>query len=170
MYRGGVDMFCPKCATETRGRLNYCRGCGLKLDAVVEAVADQMPADADVDRHRRRKLFDRTGLNTLIFAGVVGLGLIIFFVTQYEALGYFFGVSLFGAIFAWLWLVLTGLGFRAYPKYFMKSDERRELADLPPPNGPTARLIEDRHFEPTAQTVTEHTTDLLEVKRPKPGG
>ncbi len=164
IFGGGINMFCPQCATENRGRLNYCRGCGLKLDAVIEAVADQMPANEDVELHRRRKLFERAGAKTLSIAGLIAVALVIFFVTQYEALGYFFGVSLFGATVAWIWLVLTGLGIRAYPQYFMKSGEHRMPVNLPPPTGATSRLIEDRHFEPAPRSVTEHTTDLLQVK------
>jgi len=157
-------MFCPNCATENKVGLNYCRKCGLKLDAVVEAVADQLPAGEDIELYRRRRMFERAGSGTLKFAGVIGIALLLFFVTQYEALGYYFGVSLFGAIVAWTWLVVVGWGIRSYPKLFMKRSDNPPPVEIPAPTGLTSRLIEDRPFEPVP-SVTEATTEHLKAPR-----
>ena len=157
-------MFCPNCGADNKVGLNYCRGCGLKLDAIVDAVADQMPVGEDIELHRRRRMFERTGFGTLKFAAVIGLALIVFFVTQYEALGYFFGSALFGAIVAWVWLVLVGLGIRSYPKWFIKGIERPPPVEVSPAAGVTTKLIQDRPFEPVP-SVTEDTTEHLKVPR-----
>jgi hypothetical protein len=159
-------MFCPNCATENSVELNYCRNCGLKLDAVVEAVADQLPAGEDVESHRRRRMFERAGSGTLKLAAVIGIALIVIFVTQYEALGYFFAPALFGAIVAWIWLVFVGLGIRSFPKMFMKGSDRPSPVKVPAPTGVTSKLIEDRPFEPVP-SVTENTTEHLRVPRRK---
>ena len=159
-------MYCPNCATENKVGLSFCRNCGLKLDAVVEAVADQIPVDRDIEQHRRKRMFERAGLGTLKFAGLIGVALILFFVTQYEALGYMFGPTLFGAIVAWVWLVLVGLGIRSFPKIFMKGSDPPSSVNVPVPTGVTTKLIEDRPFE-SVPSVTEDTTERLKVPRSK---
>ena len=164
-------MFCPNCAADNRVGLKYCRNCGLKLDAIVEAVADQMPSDVDAEYLRRKKKFERTGLGYLATAGVVALALTVFFVTQYTNLGYFFGAVLFGSIVAWIFFfVLPALSFYFYPKLFMEPKYRPRTEVPSQAGGPaspadTSRLIEDRPFEPAPASVTEDTTDLLNAPR-----
>lgn len=160
-------MFCPNCGVDNTVGLNYCRKCGLKLDAVVEAVAGQIAAGDDFELHRRRRKVERAGSNTLWAAGVIGLLLLIFFITQYRNFGDFFGPVLLIAIVAMFWFVLVGLGIRSYPKYFMRGDARASSADIP--TGATGKLIEDRAFQPARSSVTEATTDLLNASRPNRG-
>jgi hypothetical protein len=136
------------------------------MDAVIEVVADQMPVGEDLEQHRRRGMFERAGTGTLKFAGVIGIALVIIFVTQYEKLGYYFAPALIGAIVAWLWLVLVGLGIRSFPKIFLTRGERPPQVEFPAPSGVTARLIEDRPFE-SVPSVTEDTTEHLKVPRAK---
>ena len=157
-------MFCPNCGAQNKVGPSFCRGCGLKMDAIVEAVADQMPVGEDIEQHRRRRMFERAGFGTLKFAAVIGLALIVFFVTQYEALGYFFGPTLFAAIVAWIWLVLVGLGIRSFPKLFMKGSDHPPPVEISNTVGVTTKLIQDRPFEPVP-SVTEDTTEQLEVPR-----
>jgi hypothetical protein len=155
-------MFCPNCGTKNNVGLNYCRSCGLKLDAIVEAVADQMPASEDAESQRRREKSGQPSRVALSIHVVIGLALIVFFVTQYEALGYFFGSVLFGTIVAWIWFLL---GIILYPK-FIKKDGRNyppQVEAVPASTGVTTRLIEDRPFEAAPSSVTENTTDLLKV-------
>ena len=75
-------MFCPNCGTENNVGLNYCRSCGLKLDAIVEAVADQLPSQVDGEYLRRKEKFGRARLTSKLIAGGVALALVVFFYTQ----------------------------------------------------------------------------------------
>jgi len=143
----------------------------LKLGGIVQAVAEQVPFDVDAEYLRRKKKFERTGLGYLATAGVVALALTVFLVTQYANLGYFFGSVLFGSIVAWVFFfVVPALSFYFYPKLFMEPKYLRRTevsaqADVPASPAATSRLIEDRPFEPVPASVTEHTTDLLNVPR-----
>ena len=161
-------MFCPNCAADNNVGLRYCRSCGLKLDRIVEAVAEQLPSDVDADYLRRKEKFERTGRGYLVTAGVVALALAVFFVTQYASLGYFFGTVLFGSIVAWIFFfVLPAVSFYFYPRFFMepKYRPRTEVPAQAEVPAVTSRLIEDRPFEPAPTSVTEDTTDLLNVPR-----
>lgn len=157
-------MFCPKCGTQNSVGLNYCRNCGLKLDAVFEAVADQLPSQVDAEFQRRKEKAERTGLRSLLTAGVAGLVLFVLLYTQYTNLGYYFVPVLIGAIMVWFWFFLApAAGFLYYGKVYLKPKYRPQ-ADVPAPTGVTSKLIEDR---PSAyvSSVTEDTTEFLNVPR-----
>ena len=51
-------MFCPNCGAKNNVEQNYCRGCGLRLGAIVEAVADQFPSKEFADFQRKKELFE----------------------------------------------------------------------------------------------------------------
>ena len=154
-------MFCPNCGIKNGVEQNYCRGCGLKLDAIVEAVSDQFPSKEYAELQRRRERSERIGLLCLSISGVIGLTLLLFLAAQYKLV--LLGPELlFGsAIGALVGFLLLFVFFFNYPKLFMKAKSRP-----PDENQPsvvvTAKLIEDRPFEP-ASSVTEGTTEFLKV-------
>jgi hypothetical protein len=51
-------MFCPKCASEIVGGQRFCRGCGLKLDLIVDAVEGKprLPLDFETIKRDLRDL------------------------------------------------------------------------------------------------------------------
>jgi|SoiMethySBSTD1v2_1073268.scaffolds.fasta_scaffold26165_7 hypothetical protein len=161
-------MFCPNCGTENNVGLNYCRSCGLKLDAIVEAVADQLPSQVDAEYLRRKEKFDRARLTSKLIAGGVGLALAVFFYTQYTNLGYYFWAVLPGAIVAWIFFfLLPALGFEYYGMVHLKPKhlppaEAPVQSEVPASPAPTSRLIENRPSD-YVSSVTEDTTDLLNV-------
>ena len=164
-------MFCPNCATDNSVGVNYCPSCGLKLDAIVEAVAEQVPSDVDADYLRRKKKFDRDRLTSKLLAGVTGLILFVILATQYTNLGDYFGAVLIGSIVAWVFFfLLPAAGFEYYgmvhskPKHLPPAEVPIQT-EVPTSPAPTSRLIEDRPFEPVPGSVTEDTTDLLNVPR-----
>jgi hypothetical protein len=81
-----------------------------------------------------------------------------------------FGANvIFGAALVAMFVFgLLSVFFFNYPKVFMKMDKVNP--NLPPPQenelppATTAKLIDDRPFEPVP-SVAEHTTDLLPVKK-----
>ena len=161
-------MFCPNCGTKNNVGLNYCRSCGLKLDAIVEAVADQLPSEVDAEYLRRKQKSERARLTSKLIAGGVALALAVLLYTQYTNLGYYFTTVLIGSIVAWIFFfLLPAAGFEYYGMVHLKPKhlppaEVPVQAEVPAPTGVTSRLIEDRPFEP-AVSVTESTTELLKV-------
>jgi len=69
-------MFCPNCGKENQADQKFCRSCGLKLDAVLQVVADQFPSEEYAAMQRRKRIFERLGLGALSIAGLIGLMLI----------------------------------------------------------------------------------------------
>ena len=153
-------MFCPNCGTKNNVGLNYCRSCGLKLDAIVEAVADQLPSQVDAEMQRKKEKAERDAFIHLSIAGAICLIISVLLFTQYTNLGYYFGAVLPGAIVLMVFLLGPALGHLYYAKSLKL--KHLPLTEVPAPTGVTSRLIEDRPFEP-AVSVTEGTTEHLKV-------
>jgi len=154
-------MFCPNCGAKNSVEQNFCWGCGLKLDAIVEAVSDQFPSKEYADLQRRRERFEWIGVLCLSLAGLIAFALLLVLAAFYkivilgpEIIFGSAGAAMFG------FLLLSGFFF-GYPKFFMKAKSlpREETA---PSDVVTAKLIEDRPFE-SAASVTENTTEFLNV-------
>jgi hypothetical protein len=154
-------MFCPNCGTKNSVEQNYCRGCGLKLDAIVEAVSDQFPSKEYVELQRRRARFERIGLLCLSIAGLIGFALLVFLAAQYKLVLLGPEVLFGSAIGALIGFLLLSVFFFNYPKLFMKA-KNRPPDENPPSAVVTAKLIEDRPFDP-ASSVIEGTTEFLKV-------
>jgi uncharacterized membrane protein YvbJ len=58
-------MFCPNCGSKNGVEQNYCRECGLKLDAIAEAVAAQFPSNEYGALQRRKERFEKLGVLSL---------------------------------------------------------------------------------------------------------
>jgi len=156
-------MFCPNCGSKNSVEQNYCRGCGLKLDAIVNAVSEQFPSKEFVDLQRRKEMFARIGLFCLAFAGFIGFALLLFQAALYKMILFGPEVLFSSAIGAVIGFLLLSVLFFNYPKIFMKPKNLPPDAD-PPAAVVTAKLIEDRPFDPVA-SVTENTTENLKVPR-----
>jgi len=154
-------MFCPNCGTKNSVKQNYCRGCGLKLDAIVEAVSDQFPSKEYADLQRRRERFQRIGLVCLSIAGLIGFALLLFLAAQYKLILFGPGALYGSAISALIGFLLLSVFFFNYPKFFMNAKNVPTDAN-PPSDVVTAKLIEDRPFDP-AGSVTEGTTEFLKI-------
>ena len=154
-------MFCPNCGTKNSVEQNYCRGCGLKLDAIVEAVSDQFPSKEYVEWQRRRARFERIGLLCVSIAGLIGFSLLLFLAAQYKLVLLGPEVLYGSAVSALITFLLLSVFFFNYPNFFMKA-RKLEPDENPPSAVVTAKLIEDRPFDP-ASSVTEGTTEFLKV-------
>ncbi|HEV8592092.1 MAG TPA: hypothetical protein VGQ55_08320, partial [Pyrinomonadaceae bacterium] len=137
--------------------------CGLKLDSIVEAVSDQLPSREYAEQLRRKEKFERIGLVSLSIAALVGFALLVTLAAQFKLI-YLGPEVLYGsAIGALILFLLLSVFFFNYPKLFM-TFTKRPAEEEQPPDPVTAKLIEDRPFEP-ASSVTESTTELLKVPR-----
>jgi uncharacterized membrane protein len=156
-------MFCPNCGSKNSIEQNFCRGCGLKLDAIVEAVSNQFPSKEYADLQRRKERFQRIGVACLSIAGIVGFSMLLFKAAQYklELLGP--NVLFFSAGGALIVFLLLSVFFFNYPLDSKTAKRNTREADDPPSAPITAKLIDDRPFEP-ASSVTEDTTEMLKVR------
>jgi hypothetical protein len=159
-------MFCPNCAAPNADDHSYCRRCGLKLGAIAKTVAEQFPSVEYAALARRIRAFEIVGVFSLSISVIVGLSMLIVKAFQYKVILFGSNVLFYSAMAA---LLLFGL-FSVYCfnyKEFVNFDKLNPR--LPSPeNGEvekvtTNKLIEDRVFEPAS--VTEHSTELLEIPR-----
>jgi len=160
-------MFCPNCAAPNADDHSFCRRCGLKLDAIAKNVAEQFPSEEYAKIARRIRAFEIVGVFSLSIAAIVGLSMLIVKAFQYKVI--LFGPNvLFYAAFAAL--LLFGL-FSVYCfnyKQFVNFDKLNPRLPFPDNEGEiekvtTNKLLEDSIFTPAS--VTEHSTELLEVPR-----
>jgi len=154
-------MFCPNCGTKNSVEQNYCRGCGLTLQAIVEAVSDQFPSKEYAELQRRRARFERIGLLCLSISGLISFSLLLFLAAHYKLILLGPEVLFGSAIAALIGFLLLSVFFINYPKLFMKPRSRQQ-EEITASAIVTAELIEDRPFEP-ASSVTEETTEFLKV-------
>lgn len=153
-------MFCPNCGAKNNVEQNYCRGCGLRLGAIVEAVADQFPSKEFADFQRKKEMFERMGVLCLSIAGLVGFALLLFKAAQYKAELFGEEVLLWSAIGALIGFLLLSVFFFNYTKAFVTRPTTSRQDEKPLSAATTAKLIEDRPAE-YVSSVVEGTTELL---------
>lgn len=156
-------MFCPNCGAQNEGAQNYCRMCGLGLDAIAAELAAQNPSPEMALLLKKQRGIEKVGVFSLSIAGIIGLCLLLA-VAFYYKLAILGPEILFGsAVGALILFLLASIFLFAYSKYFMKveypDDRLREQRDL---TTPTNKLLNDPPVEPAS--VTEHSTELLRRK------
>lgn len=160
-------MFCPNCGVKGSTEQNFCRGCGLKLDAVIAAVSEQDPSGEYAELQRGEERKKRIGVACLAIAAIIGFSMLLFRAAQWklELLGE--GVLFWSAGIALIAFLLLAVLFFTYPSALKAKLRRlREGEETPAVQAATTRLIEERPFEP-ASSVTEETTEVFELPRSK---
>lgn len=160
-------MFCPNCGAKNQSDQSYCRSCGLKLGEITQFVSEQFPTEEYAALQRRKDRLEKLGLLSLSLFGFLVFALILAKAAYYKII--LFGSDIiFGAAF--VAMIISGLlsvVFFNYSKLFMNLDKVNHRLPSPAesdsPGAPTAKLIEDKPFEPVP-SVTENTTDLLTVE------
>jgi hypothetical protein len=117
-------MFCPNCGAKNGVEQNYCRGCGLKLDAIAEAVASQFPSKEFAAVQRRRERFEKLGMYSLSVAGLIGFAILLFKATQYKLILFGPDVLLGSAIAALIAFLLLSIVLFNFSKFFLKGKNR----------------------------------------------
>ena len=156
-------MFCPNCGAENPVEQNFCRSCGLNLNAVTLAISEQFPSEEFARLQRRRKLFERLGTFSLSVSGIIAAGFVIFLAAWYKMILFGPEVLFWSGFAALIAFLLLSIFFFTYPKLFMKferPDPHKRNTTEPELTVPTAKLIVDRPIEPIP-SVTEDSTDLL---------
>ncbi|MGD9589215.1 MAG: hypothetical protein AB7Q37_00875 [Pyrinomonadaceae bacterium] len=164
-------MYCPNCGEEDRLDQNYCRSCGLKLDAISNYVSEQFPTEEFARFQRRKAIFEKLSLLSISVSGCIAFAVVMVKAAIYKMLLFGEELILGSAIVALFAFALLSAILFGYSRLFMRFktvEENFQPKETVPGRGrPTSKLIEDRPFEPV-QTVTEDTTDLLLAeKRPR---
>src|SRR5882724_1478454 len=75
----GLEMFCPKCATQNVDGASFCRSCGANISLVPQALSGQLAArdDDKYDRGSRRKRRREPTLDEGIRHFMMGLAFMI---------------------------------------------------------------------------------------------
>ena len=157
-------MFCPNCGANNSTEQKFCRSCGLNLEGTAASLLEQIPSAESANLLRYEKLVERFGNFALGGLGVVilfGVTILIYTIIEKFLAGgtniYFAILTVGFIVFAFLSLIFV---------IFNESLKEKKAKINPTAQNQiesktnTAKLLEDKPFEPAA-SVTENTTDLL---------
>lgn len=163
-------MFCPNCGANNKIEQSFCRSCGLKLDAVLRAITDQVPTKEYAKLQKRKDLFEKLGVFSLSISAVIAIGLFFSKVVYYKMILFGTDILYWAGFTALVVFGLLSVFFFNYTKLFMnveKANNRmlneKERTDSDSSSA-TNKLLSDGIIEPIP-TITEKTTGLLSAKR-----
>jgi hypothetical protein len=153
-------MYCPNCGKTNSTEQRFCRSCGLSLEKIVQSITEQLPAeDLDKQLRDRQRLVERliniVGMTAVSMVVVAVIWGVIYKIIIAK------GEVLAGSIFlAFIVGLILFASLSIYRASLVKASSKRQYdkIDGPPPELHTAKLLPD-----SAPSVTENTTDLLEV-------
>lgn len=157
-------MFCPNCGANNLTEQKFCRACGLNIEESAASLQRQIPSaeSAEIMRQKQRwETFGSIAWNGFIIVVCWALLQFLYLIFEKFILS---GANVIFGIIAILFLIF-GV---ATLVYVYKSQEFKENGttaktpekDTPELVLPTAKLLEDRPFEPVP-SITEDSTDLL---------
>lgn len=161
-------MLCPNCGTKTTTEHKFCRNCGMNLEPVSRALAAHLSvggaaaarASREADRSRARRMTN--GLFAGLFVVLFGMLLVAFLPGK--------GFKFIGVAAALMGIVAALVSVLS-PLRSMGADEVEAPPPALDPAAPnTGRLLHEQTFDRVPTSVTDHTTELLnvEVKERKP--
>ncbi|MBS1797758.1 MAG: zinc ribbon domain-containing protein [Acidobacteria bacterium] len=153
-------MYCPNCGANNADGLNFCRSCGLNLEKIALSLLEQMPSAESAELLKKRQQLDRFGRAALWMLAIAGLtGFVSLLVTIFVRF-ILSGTNIAGGvmILSMLISVATMLFYLISRRILMGGSLRiREKRELPAYD--TAKLLEERRFQPAS--VTADTEDLV---------
>ena len=153
-------MFCPNCAAKNDKKQNFCRFCGLDLRDSAKSLTTQLVFGKDSDSLKKFRTVKRAvdiASGILVVAWIAGVVADIFFVME-------FGRDLMRisiGLFVLFQLIQGAVGYfqrKERSKSQRKKFEPNEIKDFEVKE--TAKLLEERPFEPVA-SVVENSTELF---------
>ncbi len=160
-------MYCPNCGNETSTDHKFCRACGLGLEKIALSLNEQLPTKVDLGLKERKERLEKLGVAAL---SVFGLGLLAFllYTVGYKLMLSQGNIVAGLAVIGFLIMIVCGLGsavlFAKAKEIGEEATKRPSQQTLSTESESTKELLSEGHFEPIA-TVTDRTTELLEVKK-----
>ena len=77
-------MFCPHCSANNDFDQNFCRSCGLKLDAISKTVAEQFPSVEYAALQKRKELMEKLGVACFSIAALIGAAFVFSKIVEYK--------------------------------------------------------------------------------------
>lgn len=159
-------MLCPNCGTPTTTEHKFCRSCGMNLEPVSRALAAHLSpggaASAAAARESERRAVRRMTRGLLAGVVVVLFGVFLMAVVPGKAFKVLGVAAALVGLVAALAAVFSTL--RAAAGGFDVEPAQHALEDA---TAETGRLLQESTPEPVP-SVTERTTDLLNVERRAP--
>jgi hypothetical protein len=159
-------MHCPRCGTNATSGQQFCRACGLSLEKVAELLGDEFAiesvssSEAARLRERQKKFENLAGIAGVTTFGLILLLFIILVFSQIILKG---GLLIIPGTL--LILLAIGAGAMATFQVYSKSlKEKLEEKPLPPSKKPVTIGAAAAYPLPP-QSVSEGTTELLEIKK-----
>lgn len=154
----GNNMHCPRCGSSTESDRKFCRSCGFNL----EGLAEMLLARKDENVWQVRRI--ERGLNFFLGSVVMASIIVLFGVVAHQVMSRLDKLSstlllfLIAFALATMFMTYSGVG-RKRPE-----DEGAIEPEALPRGGPTVGLLQGPEHE-AMTSVTERTTELLEVKQ-----
>ncbi len=158
-------MLCPNCGTKTTTDHKFCRNCGMNLEPVSRALAAHLSVGGaaaarearEADRSRARRMTN--GLFAGLFVVLFGMLLVAFLPGK--------GFKFIGVAAALMGIVAALVSVLSPLRSMGAADAAR--VEAPPhafdPAAPnTGRLLHEQTFDRAPASVTDHTTELLNVE------
>jgi hypothetical protein len=157
-------MFCSNCGAKNSKKQNYCRFCGLNLQEAAKSLTSQLVFGEDSNLLKTLSKVKRT----VDFASTALVGVLIVGIIAYLSFAPAFGKDLLKISLGLFLLLQTGEGVIGYfqRKERSKSKSKKFESDETEhfKAKETAKLLEERPFEPVA-SVAENSTELFPMEK-----
>jgi hypothetical protein len=159
------NIFCPNCGANNNIEQNFCRFCSLHLQETAASLTAQLSSGKNSGQlkklERIKKLSDLSS-SGLVFSVVPAILIYLYTVltkTPYAGVKVFYALVVFFLIMESVMFYLRRTNTHGYAA---EIERKNSLAGIEPEKRNTAKLLEDRLFEPAS--VTENSTELLFVE------
>jgi ABC-type bacteriocin/lantibiotic exporter with double-glycine peptidase domain len=163
-----ADIFCPNCSAKNKIEQNFCRFCGFNLQDTTKSLVAQLSVDKNASRFNQLKLIKRlsdfasVGLIILVSTGIILSILAILSHMVFSGRRVLLGLFLIYLIFEFAIRQIRRIKRR---KILEDEAKTSPLTTDELEAKETAKLLEEKPFEPAARSVTENTTGLLYVEQ-----
>lgn len=156
-------MFCPNCSAKNDEKQNYCRFCGLNLQATAKSLTTQIVHGDNSDSLKKLSAVKRA----VDFASALLVGTLIISIIADIFFRIEFGKGLLSIIVGLFVLIQIAQGIIGY---FQREDRSKSTTEKLKPNEvehfeskENAKLLEEKPFEPVG-SVTENSTELFPIE------